>query len=546
MAAAAAGRSAAMMQGSPPYLEDFEDLWFALKPYRPIAFGTRLARITGHPKDAMLLSQLVYWTRRGRDVGSNGGWVHKTREHWFAETGLSREEQENARRRLRDRNLVMEWRGGRPACLHYRLDVRAMSTAVRTSCRMVGPLPASIEAIRTDEGAMQELLGPTVAFRRVFVDLVGNVNAALLLSRMVQLQRREADQQATWFTQSGLEWQRSLGLNRVQQENARRRLVRQGLIRELTRPNTGKRVFTQINATELRHQLERLVSRIDVRDRLATRKALIARGAREGSATPGTEAFVAVTRGNSGSPVCPAMFAGVVTPGNSPGGTVHIPDVGPVVAFQNPPTRSLQPGQEAGMQLPSESLVRYRWRQTYGSNARAYTRITYSTTTTTGFALGTRYVCPVVVGTKRYTDVAADDASGDGLVWPAMLHAVEYPLVAAHLERVPFRDRQVLLDEMASCHRHRPVQSPVAYIAGLVRRCLAGDFVPARAHLERAARERAHAVEGAVTASFDHDGSGSEPGRPHASTPETARLHLAAIRAGLKQARFTQAGAGHA
>ncbi|MDI7066219.1 hypothetical protein QMO17_33820, partial [Klebsiella pneumoniae] len=83
-----------MMQGSPPYLEDFEDLWFALKPYRPIAFGTRLARITGHPKDAMLLSQLVYWTRRGRDVGSNGGWVHKTREHWFAETGLSREEQE--------------------------------------------------------------------------------------------------------------------------------------------------------------------------------------------------------------------------------------------------------------------------------------------------------------------------------------------------------------------------------------------------------------------------------------------------------------------
>lgn len=286
-----------MMQGSPPYLEDFEDLWFALKPYRPIAFGTRLARITGHPKDAMLLSQLVYWTRRGRDVGSNGGWVHKTREHWFAETGLSREEQENARRRLRDRNLVMEWRGGRPACLHYRLDVRAMSTAVRTSCRMVGPLPASIEAIRTDEGAMQELLGPTVAFRRVFVDLVGNVNAALLLSRMVQLQRREADQQATWFTQSGLEWQRSLGLNRVQQENARRRLVRQGLIRELTRPNTGKRVFTQINATELRHQLERLVSRIDVRDRLATRKALIARGAREGSATPGTEAFVAVTPG---------------------------------------------------------------------------------------------------------------------------------------------------------------------------------------------------------------------------------------------------------
>lgn len=521
-----------MMQGSLPYIEDFEDLWFALKPYRPIAFGTRLARITGHPKDAMLLSQLVYWTRRGRDAGSNGGWVHKTREHWFAETGLSREEQENARRRLRDRNLVVEWRGGRPACLHYRLDVQAMSMAVRTSCRMVGPLPASIEAIRTDEGAMQELLGPTVAFRRVFVDLVGNVNTALLLSRMVQLQRREADQQATWFTQSGLEWQRSLGLNRVQQENARRRLVRQGLIRELTRPHTGKRVFTQINATELRHQLERLVSRIDVRDRLATRKALIARSRREESAMPGAEVLIAVT------------------PGNSPVGAAHMPDVGAVVAFRNPPTRSPQPGDEPEMWLPSESLMRYRWRQTYGSNARAYTRITYSTTTTTGFALVSRCACRVGVGANRYGGVTAGDAIGDGLVWPAMLHAAERPLVAAHLERVPVPDRQVLLDEMAACHRHRPVQSPVAYIAGLARRCRAGDFVPARAHLERAVRERARAEEGAVIARCDHrcdhDGSGSGHGRSHASTPETARLHLAAIRAGLKQGRFGQAGAGHA
>ncbi|WP_126227718.1 hypothetical protein [Burkholderia ambifaria] len=520
-----------MMGGSLPYLEDFEDLWFALKPYRPIAFGTRLARVTGHPKDAMLLSQLVYWTRRGRDVGANGGWVHKTREHWFAETGLSREEQENVRRRLRDRSLVMEWRGGRPACLHYRLDVRAMSAAVRANCRMVGPLPSSIEAIRTDEVAMQELLGPTVAFRRVFVDLVGNVNAALLLSRMVQLQRREADQQSTWFTQSGLEWQRTLGLNRVQQENARRRLVRQGLIREITRPRTGKRVFTQVNATELRHQLERLVARVDVRDRLATRRELIARSVRE----------------------CAVLDTGAVpsvTPGNSLAAVVDPSGVNNVGAWRNPPTQSLQPGHEPGrvpgLPLPSESFVRYRWRQTYVPNARAYRRITYSTTTTTGAAFLARCTRLVVVGAERRTGAATSDACVEGLVWPAMLHAAERPLIAAHLERIPATERQVLLDEMAACHRHRPVESPVAYIAGLARRCLSGDFVPARAHLECAARERARAAMGGVTACRDSDGSGSWPGQSHASTPETARLHLAAIRAGLKQGRFGQAGAGHA
>ncbi|MDR5645365.1 hypothetical protein [Burkholderia cenocepacia] len=520
-----------MIGNSLPYIEEFEDLWFALKPYRPIAFGTRLARITGHPKDAMLLSQLVYWTRRGRDVGGNGGWVHKTREHWFAETGLSREEQENARRRLRDRSLIAEWRGGRPACLHYRLDVRAMSAAVRANCRMVGPLPASIEAIRTDEVAMQELLGPTVAFRRVFVDLTGNVNAALLLSRMVQLQRREADHQATWFTQTGIEWQRTLGLNRVQQENARRRLVRQGLIRELTRPRTGKRVFTQVNATELLHQLERLVSRADVRDRLATRRELIARGVREAAA--------------------PEVLT-CVTPGNSPevASAVQMPAPAPVVAHSsspaNPPTRTRQPGRESGARLPSEPFVRYRWRQTYDPNPRTYTKITYLTTTTTVIAFGDRLTGQVVVGADGDASVAVTDFRGGGLVWPGMLPAAERPLVALHLERVPVPDRQVLLDEMAACHRHRPVQSPVAYIAGLVRRCLAGDFVPARAHLERAARERARAGEGAVAAS--RDGTGDTDGlvRSPVSTPATARLHLAAIRAALKHGRFGHAGAGHA
>ncbi|MBU9363476.1 hypothetical protein [Burkholderia multivorans] len=533
-----------MIGDSLPYLGEFEDLWFALKPYRPIAFGTRLARITGRPKDAMLLSQLVYWTRRGRDVGGNGGWVHKTREHWFAETGLSREEQENARRRLRDRAFVTEWRGGRPACLHYRLDVRAMSTAVRANCRMVGPLPASIEAIRTDEGALQELLGPTVAFRRVFVDLTGNINAALLLSRMVQLQRREADHQATWFTQTGIEWQRTLGLNRVQQENARRRLVRQGLIRELTRPRTGKRVFTQVNAKELRQQLERLVSRVDVRNRLVTRRELIARSVRECAAAQ-MGALPSVTRGNS-----------LAAP-------VNLPGVSHAGAWRNPPTQSRRPAREPdhelarapGVPLLSERFVRYRWRQTYVSNARAYTRITYSTTTTMGSATagvltlvahGARLV---VVGVGRYAAMASsgapDDISADELLWPAMLHPAERSLVAAHLERIPATERQLLLDEMAACHRHRPVRSPVAYIAGLVRRCMAGDFVPARAHLERATRERARVAEGAVIVPSDYDSRDSRPGGSHVSTPETARLHLAAIRAGLKQGRLGQTEAGH-
>lgn len=508
-----------MMPGCHPYIAEFEAMWLMLRPYRPIAFGTRLARITGHPKDAMLLSQLVYWTRRGRDVGANGGWVHKTREHWFLETGLSREEQENVRRRLRAMKLLTEWRGGKPACLHYRLDIEAISNAVRANCWLVGKLPWSIEAIRSDEYAMQEMLGPTVAYRRIFVDLVGNLNAALLLSRMVQLQRREADRQSTWFTLTATEWQRTLGLNRRQLENARARLVHQGLIRELVRHRTGRRVFTQVNAAELKFQLERLISRGDMRQRLATRKSLLAESLRTEGACLATELPPAVTPDNS-----PPLRS-----------VVHLPHTS---ALPKSPTGSprLESDHDVSL-LPLAGFIRYRWRETCVPDARVYTRITYRTTTTTGLAPWQSHGLAVVVGNGFGSprQLATDGTAP--LIWPAMVGVGEHGLIESHLALIPAADRQVLLDEMAAGHRHQPIQLPVAYVAGLVRRYRAGEFVPTRAHLERDARERTCRVEGAVAASNGPNVCAESP----ISTSETARQHLAVIRDALRDRRVRRA-----
>lgn len=524
-----------MMPGCHPYITGFEAMWVMLRPYRPIAFGTRLARITGHPKHALLLSQLLYWTRRGRDVELNGGWIHKTREHWLLETGLSREEQENARRHLRNMNLLTEWRGGQPARMHYRLEVEAISSAVRSSCQMVGQLPGSIEAIRADDFAGEALLGPTVAYRRIFVDLVGNVNAALLLSRMVQLQRREADRQCTWFTLTATEWQRTLGLNRRQLDNARARLVRQGLIRELVRQCTGRRVFTQVNAGELKRQLERLVSRGDMRERLATRRSLLARSLREEDARAAAATPPAVTPGNrsDSAPFSAPLPTPLTTPSGEP---VHLPPVWTgMLAHPKSPTGSprlmaRQDADAAATTTRLAGLIHYRWRETYVPDVRVYGRTTYRTTTTTGLAVSSGDWPKWVVGSSQspMQSLAADDV--DPLSWPAMVDAQERALIASHLARIPVADRQVLLDEMAAGHRHQPVQLPVAYIAGLVRRYLAGEFIATRAHLERAARRRAMPGEGAITGlRSPHDASGSP-----ASTRETACRHLAAIRDALR------------
>ena len=86
------------------------------------------------------LSQLVYWTRRGRDVVARQGWIYKTREQWFEETGLSREEQENARRRLRRLNLAQEWRGGRPARLYFRIHTGTLSAALSHIHQLAQPV----------------------------------------------------------------------------------------------------------------------------------------------------------------------------------------------------------------------------------------------------------------------------------------------------------------------------------------------------------------------------------------------------------------------
>ncbi|HDR9188797.1 MULTISPECIES: hypothetical protein [Burkholderia] len=493
------------------YLNHFEDLWLRLKPFRPIAFGTRLARITGHPKDAMLLSQMVYWTRRGRDVGDNGGWIHKTREHWRIETGLSRDEQEGARARLRNLSLVSEWRGGRPACLHYRINVPLMSELIDGCCTFVRRLPMSIEAMREDESAARELLGPVVPFRRALADLTGSFNAGLVLSRMIQVQRQTADRQGIWFSLTAWEWNRTTGINRRQLDNAKRRLRQMGVLREVRYAGRGTRLWSQIDPVRLHALLDEYATRTA---RLSSARKL-ARA--EEAPADGLPRLLDVER-----PVAPGN--GAMRVASSPVESV----IRGSAAIGISPTRIRQPGAARCALLPSAGLIRYRWRQTYDPNARAYTRITYSTTTTTG-AITSGWLRllgdarpDVGVGFPQVSDEDGAQPGAGVLVWPSVVSAAERGPVSQYLARIPAHDRQLLLDEMAAGHRRQAVRFPVAYIGELVRRYLAGEFVPARGHREAEARRRS-----------GRHRRDTCPGDARVTPPEIARAHLASLRAQL-------------
>lgn len=64
---------------------------------RPIAFHRPLVEITGSVTAALMLSQGIYWSNKSAE---RDGWFYKTIEEWTEETGMTRAEQETARRKL--------------------------------------------------------------------------------------------------------------------------------------------------------------------------------------------------------------------------------------------------------------------------------------------------------------------------------------------------------------------------------------------------------------------------------------------------------------
>lgn len=96
---------------------------------RPIAFHRVFVTISGSVLAGLMLSQAYYWTPRGE---SGDGWFYKKQSEWTDETGLSRWEQETARKKLLQvkspsgESVWQEERRGVPAKLFYRINIPAL------------------------------------------------------------------------------------------------------------------------------------------------------------------------------------------------------------------------------------------------------------------------------------------------------------------------------------------------------------------------------------------------------------------------------------
>ncbi|MBJ6541083.1 hypothetical protein JGT76_00570 [Enterobacter hormaechei] len=84
---------------------------------RPIAFQRSFVRLGVGITGALLLSQIVYWQNR-----MEGSWFYKTQTDLEEETGLTRYEQEGARKKLVSCGVLEEAKRGIPAKLYFRVN----------------------------------------------------------------------------------------------------------------------------------------------------------------------------------------------------------------------------------------------------------------------------------------------------------------------------------------------------------------------------------------------------------------------------------------
>lgn len=91
---------------------------------RPIAFQRSFVSLGVGITGALMLSQAIYWSNRTDDAE---GWFYKTMEDWEVETGMTRSEQESARKKLVKCGVLQEMKKGVPCRLYFRVNLGSIA-----------------------------------------------------------------------------------------------------------------------------------------------------------------------------------------------------------------------------------------------------------------------------------------------------------------------------------------------------------------------------------------------------------------------------------
>src|SRR5687768_2749212 len=87
-------------------------------PNRVVGYSPDLARIVGGATTGLFLSQLLFLSDKGANPE---GWVYKSEQEMGKETGLTKREQQTARRKLLALGVIVIMRGGCKDTDHFKV-----------------------------------------------------------------------------------------------------------------------------------------------------------------------------------------------------------------------------------------------------------------------------------------------------------------------------------------------------------------------------------------------------------------------------------------
>ncbi len=95
---------------------------------RVVSYNPDLARVLGSVKAGVLVCQLLYWWKKGK----NPDWIYKTAEEIKEETALSRGEQDTAIKKCKELKIIEVKLKGIPAKRHFKLHIEKIVELLET------------------------------------------------------------------------------------------------------------------------------------------------------------------------------------------------------------------------------------------------------------------------------------------------------------------------------------------------------------------------------------------------------------------------------
>lgn len=194
-----------------------------------IQFHPSLAERLGF-KAALFLGHALYWSRHlAKTQPKRNGWFFMTARQWQQATGLTTREQTSVRELLVEQQLLVERIAGKPARMHFRVDLTRMAHWAGLHADEDGSSTITWEQF-------SPWMRGCVNFYRPLVDAAGgSVAAALYLSYLLHAQRLcafNSDQADGFFPVSQDDVRIALCLGPKTQRNARDKLRQLGLLHE--------------------------------------------------------------------------------------------------------------------------------------------------------------------------------------------------------------------------------------------------------------------------------------------------------------------------